>query len=160
MVAEALYRQGGFEEQVDRCRRWLESGARAGLLTSYWWEDDGYAIWVQSRTHMLPASAARAIQTALDRGAGSPQVAMVLSAAIDSGIAGESVEAAIRRLLYEQLSDGSWPCAPCLRVTNPRHTVSKGRLSGRMAADHRRVFSTAHAIAALERVQARIQQAC
>lgn len=155
MVAEALRRRGGFEEQVDRCRRWLESVAAGGVLTSYWWEGDGYAIWVQSRTATLSASAPGALQDALDRCAGSPQVAMVLSAAIDSGMAGESVEAAIRRLLREQLSDGSWPCAPCLRVTDPRHTVSNGRLTGRVAADHRRVFSTAHAIAALERVRAR-----
>jgi hypothetical protein len=52
------------------------------------------------------------------------------------------------------LGDGSWPCAPCLRVTDPHEHVTHPHLRGTCYADGRRIFSTAHAVAALASVQA------
>lgn len=156
MVAEALRRSGGFDDSVERCLCWLRDVSPGGVLRSYWWSDDCYALWVQARTHLLAPAAWGRVSSALQSNAGIPQLAMVLTAAAELGFPDDVFREGVRRILLEQLSDGSWPCAPCLRVTSPTHTGLGPDPPGAVVADRRRVFSTAHAIAALDRVDKRL----
>jgi hypothetical protein len=156
MVAEALRRNGGFEDRVDRCLRWLRDVSCGGVLRSYWWSDDCYALWVQTRTHLLGQAASESVQIALLGNLGIPQLAMALTAGAELGLADETLADGTRRVLLEQFSDGSWCCAPCLRVTDPTQLWPDAGALGKVVADRRRVFSTAHAVAALARVGRRL----
>jgi hypothetical protein len=152
LVAEALRRRGGFEDRVDRCLRWLRKASTEGVLRSYWWPDECYSLWVQARTHLLGPAAAERVQAVLLRNDGVPQLAMGLTAAVELGFPDESLADGARKVLGEQRADGSWFCAPCLRVTHPTHVSPGPDAPGAVFADRRRVFSTAHAVAALDRV--------
>jgi hypothetical protein len=156
LVAEALRRAGGFDDKVDRCSRWLDDCTTEGVLPSYWWSDDSYALWVQTRTRRLGSPASGAVLTALERHRASPQLAMALNAAAELGVCEGTLIRTTRQLLAQQLSDGSWRCSPCLRVTSPHACDARPDTVGPVAADRRRVFSTTHAIAALHRVQRRL----
>jgi hypothetical protein len=156
LVAEALRRAGGFDDRVDRCSRWLDDCTTKGVLPSYWWSDDSYALWVQARTRRLGSCAMGAVRNALEDHRETPQLAMALSAAAELGLCEGTLLRAARLLVAQQYSDGSWACSPCLRVTSPKTLDACADAAGPMAADRRRVFSTAHAIAALHRVQKRL----
>ena len=77
---------------------------------------------------------------------------MYLTAALADSEGGEAVQTAVTRLLRAQHPDGSWSCEPCLRVTDPTHYRAGPEAPGLVFGDRRRVFSTAHAVAALQAV--------
>jgi hypothetical protein len=150
MVLAWLRRDGRHARRVARCEAWLAKQRRAGVLPAYWWNDDAYALWLDARLGDLPAHAAPALAALLGRGLACPQAAMALSAAVAKGGFDAACTAAARRLLAMQLADGSWPCAPCLRVTAPGEYTASPQARGSVVADRRRVFATAHAVAALQ----------
>lgn len=156
LVAEALRRAGGFDDRVDRCSRWLNDCTSDGVLPSYWWSDHSYALWVQACTRQLGPAASGAVYMALERHGSSPQLAMALNASAQLGIPEGTLIRAAGQLVSQQFSDGSWRCSPCLRVTSPAAFDTGPAAHGPTVADRRRVFSTAHAIAALHRVQRRL----
>jgi hypothetical protein len=156
MVAEALRRAGSFEGCVDLCVRWLTDRLVGGVLPSYWWTGDHYSVWVQARTGLLPAAAGPRVRAAVAAHPGIPQLAMGLTAAVELDLTEEILRDATRRLLLDQLADGSWHCAPCLRVTAPDQCSPAPEAPGPVVADRRRVFSTAHCLAALSRVRGRL----
>lgn len=150
MVWECLRRAGGFDTRVARCAAWLATVGEGGVLPAYWWSDNAYALWLQARTGTLSAAARPAVEALLASGLGCPQLAMVLSAAMTFAATGVDCAHAARRLIATQLADGSWPCAPCLRVTSPGTHIAASQAAGKIVADRRRVFATAHAVAALQ----------
>ena len=149
LVAEALRRAGGFDDRVDRCSRWLDRSMTAGVLPSYWWDDAAYSMWVQARTCRLGRDGSAAVRAALDEHRACPQLAMLLTAAAHAPLSDATLTDAASVLLGQQLSDGSWTCSPCLRVTDPASFTAGSGAPGPVVADRRRVFSTAHAVAAL-----------
>ncbi len=157
MVVECLRRAGGHSSRVARCETWLAQACVDGVLPAYWWSDDAYALWLQARTGSLTVEAAPAVRVLLDSAVGCPQLAMVLTAAVTLGGFESDVDAAVRRILAAQLADGSWPCAPCLRVTSPQYHGAGQAAPGMVVADRRRVFATAHALAALQCVRGYLQ---
>lgn len=152
IVVECLRRHGGHEDAIARTCRWLESTTREGVIPNYWWNGEYYSLWIQARTGLLPVSARTRVERALGAAGEIPQLPMLLVAALAANMRSGGVVAAIRRLLALQLSDGSWPCARCLRVTDPACRDPVGTHHGPDYADHRRVLSTAHALAALSAV--------
>jgi hypothetical protein len=156
LVTEALRRAGGFDSSVDRCSQWLDGSITAGVLPSYWWDDTAYSLWVQARTCRLGRGASLAVGAALKEHRACPQLAMLLTAAVHAGMSDGTLIEAASRLLGQQASDGSWVCSPCLRVTDPTSFAAGRGAPGPLVADRRRVFSTAHAVAALGTVGARL----
>ena len=156
LVTEALRRAGGFDDNVDRCSQWLERSMNAGVLPAYWWDDTAYSLWVQARTCRLGSGATSAVRAGLEEHRTSPQLSMALAAAVLAGASDASVSDAASRLLGQQLSDGSWACGACLRLTDPRSFTAGPGAPGPLVADRRRVFSTAHAVAALQAVGTRL----
>jgi hypothetical protein len=72
---------------------------------------------------------------------------MLIVAALSAGGSSPAIESAVERLMSERRSDGSWLCGPCLRVVASR--AGDPEEQGKIYADRYRVFSTAHAVAAL-----------
>ena len=153
MVVECLRRAGGHGSRVAHCEAWLVQACVDGVLPAYWWSDDAYALWLQARTGSLTITAAPALRALFDSALGCPQLAMALTAAVTLGSFEPEVNAAVRRMLAAQLADGSWPCGPCLRVTSPQYRDAGQAASGMVVADRQRVFSTAHAVAAVQCVR-------
>lgn len=149
LVAEALRREGGFTPVVERSDRWLAGQLEDGALPSYWWPGVHYGLWVQARTRVLAPASATAAREALSEPRTTPQLGMALTAAATLELGGREVDAALADLIGTQLADGSWPCAPCLRLTDPTYRGAPSDAPGRVVADRTRVFSTAHALAAL-----------
>lgn len=155
MVLECLRRSGAHAPRVARGEAWLEAHSSDGVLTSYWWNDDAYGLWLQARTGGLSGQARSALRAVLTSPLGCPQWAMAVSAALAMEGLEDELRTATRRLLAAQLADGSWPCAPCLRVTSPHYRGPLRSAPGAVVADRRRVFATAHAVAALHALRAR-----
>jgi len=89
----------------------------------------------------------------------APELPMLLVAAADAGrLSREDAHRAATLLLAEQLTDGSWPCDPYLRLTAPAAQASSTSGDGRIFAGSRRVFSTAHSITALDRLAATLAE--
>jgi hypothetical protein len=159
LVAVALRRLDRPEE-TERCLDWLRgqrgettgvAPAVANCWASYWWSGTAYGLWAQARAGLLEPRAEASIREAVATEHSAPQLAMALSAATALGLR-DAVDEAAGRLLIQQLADGSWPCAPCLRVTSPKVHVAApgdGAALGPSYADATRIFSTAHAVAAL-----------
>jgi hypothetical protein len=145
VAAEALRRYGCLEPR-QRALRWLEAQTR---LASYWWVGPEYGLWAQARTGIHAPGIAAAVTAALAESRSTPQAAQVLAAGLALDVERTRLEAIALRLLGTQLADGSWPCSSCLRVTEPCETETRAELRGRTYADGRRIFSTAHAVAAL-----------
>jgi len=156
LVTEALRRAGGFDAAVGRCSQWLEQSMIAGVLPSYWWDDPAYSLWVQARTRRLGPDASLAVLAGLEEHRASPQLAMLLTAAVAVNAPEAKLFEAASRLFGQQLSDGSWPCSPCLRVTDPSSFAVGPGGAGPLVADRRRIFSTAHAVAALDILRRRL----
>ncbi|MBA3512321.1 prenyltransferase/squalene oxidase repeat-containing protein [Sphingomonas sp.] len=151
VVILALRRLNAPADRIGRAERWLGAQAVGGLLPAYWWRDPGYGLWVQTRAGIDAAHASSAAARLLGDSRTQPLLAMLTIAAADEGHRG--MAAAIPALLDNQDHDGSWPCSPCLRVTNRRcHTASAAN-PGRVYSDRRRVFATAYALAALAQIQ-------
>jgi len=146
VAVEALHRYG-CTEPVLRALAWLE---RRRGFASYWWLGPHYGLWVRARTGLHTRRLASAVHTALGDTRSIPQAAHVLAAAFALDLERGHLQRAALQLLRTQLSDGSWPCSPCLRVTDPRETETRAELRGKCYGDDRRIFSTAHAVAALQ----------
>jgi hypothetical protein len=150
LAIEALRRHGR-DEAAQRALRWLRTRERACAFASYWWLGPHYGLWARARTGLRPPKLADAVATALLGTRATPQVAQVLAAASALRLDLRSLETeAARQLLRTQRSDGSWPCSPCLRLTEPSEIETHAELQGRCYGDGWRVFSTAHAVAALQ----------
>ena len=152
LVAEALRRDGRFTSVVERCRAWLERQAVDGAFASYWWPNVHYGLWAQARTGMPARLPAAQVREALGTPRATPELAMAVSAATALGLDATEVDAALRDLVGIQLADGSWPCAPCLRLTDPAYEGAPSGAPGRVCADRTRIFSTAHCVAALHAI--------
>jgi hypothetical protein len=153
IVLMAMRRLSAPPASLERAEAWLRAHGPQGLLISYWWPHPAYGLWTQARSGFEAGAAARSAVALLGEGTGEPWLAMLLAAA--AGERSPSIEASKARLLRGQRVDGSWPCAPCLRVTDPRCDVATQSNPGRSYADRRRIFSTAHAVAALARLERR-----
>jgi hypothetical protein len=149
VVLLALRRCGVFEVNADRCERWLRSQTHHGLIKSYWWTGEHYGLWVQSRTGLLTSEANDAVRRAFLRTQATPQLAMALNASLVLSMRCEAWLGGVR-LIRCQLTDGSWPCSACLRVTNPLHVSPGLDAPGPVARDETRILSTAHALGALQ----------
>ena len=158
VVIEALRRVGGFESNLERCLLWVKAQLNRGVLPSYWWSGYHYGLWVQARTGLLTAETSRAAEDMLRQPTGIPPLPLVLTAAAEMPISEETLCSAARVLLHEQNADGSWNCQPCLRVTSQKWFHTTINAPGDIAADKRRIFSTAHSVAALFRVRKRLFQ--
>ena len=162
IVAVAALRRYGLHEAEERALEWLAGeGLRSGFA-SYWWPGTAYGLWARARVHVRGPGMTTAVTAALAGALPTPQGAQLLAAALALGLEGEhekTTEAAAAQILGTQLTDGSWPCSPCLRVTDPRETETLPELPGRVYADERRIFSTAHAVAALQAMFDRVGRA-
>lgn len=155
LVVELLRRVGGFDTQRARAVAWLTEQAEGGVLPSYWWPGLGYGIWAQTRAGLVTPRTVQAA-TALLRTRPRPSfMSMALTAALEGPLDTPALSNARGELLAMQAHDGSWPCEPCLRVTDPRCHQAGSQLPGRVVPDRRRVFSTVHAVAALSRATMR-----
>lgn len=145
IVLELLQRLG---LDMARTVSYLETCSGSDLLPPYWWNTTAYSAWAATRANFHARDTNRAARIALGNTDEVPALAMLLSAATASDDDG-AFRAALRRLICAQLDDGSWPCAPCLRVTSPDVRLPHENAAGLVLAGNRRVLSTAHAVAAL-----------
>lgn len=154
LVCECLGRMGRGSEAAERGLAWVRNTYRNTLVPSYGWEGPAYGAWAATRARgFLPDR--RGIVRCLLEERRVAQGAMLLGAGAALGIDPGILRQKAAALLARQLTDGSWPCEPCLRVTSPDALEARLRLPGRVYADPFRVFSTAHAVAALHGVATR-----
>jgi hypothetical protein len=146
MVAWYFIRRGD-EDAYAACAGWLEEVGEPGERPSYWWPGIGYGLWLTGRVGRETVPSMQVVEE-LERSHALPHQAWALGAGVDS-LEATAVEASVRRLLAQQLADGSWVCAPCLRVTSRSVNAASSSAPGRVYSDPYRVLSTAHAIAAL-----------
>ena len=156
MAIEALRRVGGSEGSLKRCISWVKTQINRGILPSYWWNGHHYGLWVQARTGLLTHDVSDGIDRILQQSKGIPAIAFVLSAAAELPVEEKTLCSLANTILLEQKADGSWNCQPCLRVTSSNWFQSTPDAPGHVAADKRRVFSTAHSVEALYRVRRRL----
>jgi hypothetical protein len=157
IVVEALRRLGVADDRRHRALDWLDRATTGRLIQSYWWPSPAYAAWAQVRTGFRAEAAAQHATQLLDGSRSSPQLPMLLAAASGATqFAPARCRSGLAALLAQQLSDGSWPCDPCLQVPSPaRFQIGESvLLEGRTYPGTRRVLSTAHAVAALQSVVA------
>jgi hypothetical protein len=150
VVLEALRRLAINGEEHRQASEWLSASAVDGVLPAYWWTDPAYSLWAQSRARFEPAATSAAAGRLLDGEQRPVYLAMLIAARLVHGGWSEQLERAVARLTRARLRDGSWPCAPCLRTTRADHPGGFDA-PGPVYADRYRVFSTAHAVAALSR---------
>jgi hypothetical protein len=157
VVVETLRRLDGYTEERDAALVWLSSQLVEGVLPAYWWTSPAYSLWAQGRAGFeLETTARRA--TELLAGEHRPvYLAMLISAALAQGGWSAPLDAAVKRLVRERQRDGSWRCAPCLRTTRANHPGGFDA-PGPTYADRYRVFSTAHAVAALSLASRALEQ--
>lgn len=149
IVWEALRRMAVGGDAIRRANAWLDRISVDGVVPAYWWSHDAYSLWAQERAGFATDASRRIAKVRL-RDAPLTFSSMLLAAAAKT-LDRDEVAAPVCRLLATQLEDGSWPCDPCLRVTNPAVTHVRDA-AGPVYAGRRRVFSTAHATAALAAV--------
>jgi len=156
LVVHSLRRLRAGAGALEAAVAWLESMGEQ-VLTSYWWPSSAYAAWAQVRTSFSAPDAATWAAESLDRSCPMPESAMLIEAAAsDRRFTTKQAIEATAWLLGEQLRDGSWPCSPCLRVTDPTVISSSTTAPGNIYAGSRRIFSTAHAVSALSEVSKRL----
>jgi hypothetical protein len=148
IVVEALRRLDGYTEERDTALAWLSGQVVDGVLPAYWWTSRAYSLWAQTRAGFELETTSRCATQLLGDEQRPVYLAMLISAALAQGVWSAPVEAAVARLVRERRRDGSWRCAPCLRTTRANHPCGFDA-PGPTYADRYRVFSTAHAVAAL-----------
>jgi hypothetical protein len=152
IVIETL-RRYGHAELAQAALNWLDTPGAEPTFASYWWLGPQYGLWARARTGLHSPRLAQAVATAFADARSTPQIAQTLAASLALNVARRPLEAeATLQLLGTQLSDGSWPCSPCLRATEPSETETRPTMRGQCYADQRRIFSTAHAVAAIHAV--------
>jgi hypothetical protein len=143
------------EYSLARGLAWIRRARRPdGLWNSFWWSTPLVATEVNlafltalETPEPLPAALARWHPN------DSLEVALLLSIAAAAGRS-PRLEQLARRLLAEQLDDGSWKSTPALRITardceRPWETAA----SGPLFADQQRLHGTVTALAALAKAQ-------
>lgn len=150
IVCEALRRLAAHGDAIVRASAWLDRISADGAVPAYWWCDDAYSLWAQERAGFATDVSRRIAKARLNE-ASLTFSAMLLAAAANT-LDRDELAAPVCRLLATQLEDGSWPCDPCLRVTDPAVSLGARDAAGAVYAGRRRVFSTAHATAALAAV--------
>ncbi|MDF1596037.1 MAG: terpene cyclase/mutase family protein [Acidimicrobiia bacterium] len=146
-MAAWYFRRMGDEAPYRKCLEWLERFARRWERPSYWWPGYGYSLWMDRQIEPDPPPAHRA-EEELAKSHSAPQSAFALAAAV--GIVDRNqIERGVTRLLAQQLTDGSWWCDPCLRVTSRTVHEAAPIAPGLVAPDPYRVFSTAHCVASI-----------
>jgi hypothetical protein len=159
LAAESLRRRG-FHSQAERATHWLSARDADPTFASYWWTGPAYGIWVRARTGVRSVELCDAAARLLSTEWTTPELAHGLAAGLLIGGADPAMLAgAVLQLLRTQLADGSWPCSACLRVTDPTEVETALKLRGRCYADGTRIFSTSHALAALQAVRGRLELA-
>jgi hypothetical protein len=150
MASLWLRRNGRFPKRLERCSKWIcAEVSRTGVPASYWWPGPAYGLWAMARAGVPGVHLGETVAAACRGAREAPHVSMALVSALRHNVDPSTIGLTIARLLRLQLDDGSWPCAPCLRVTSPDCTASGGDAPGPVYADHWRVLSTAHSVAAL-----------
>jgi hypothetical protein len=148
-AVEALRRYGRTEPAM-RALGWLDAAWTSSEFASYWWVGPHYALWACTRVGLRSPRIEDAVRTALADTQSTPPAAHLLAAGLALDLESSQLAAAALQLLRTQLADGSWPCSPCLRVTDPGQVETRPELAGRCYADARRTFSTAHSVAAIQ----------
>jgi hypothetical protein len=157
LAAESLRRRG-FHLQAARATTWLRACDATPTFASYWWVGSAYGVWVRARTGLRGADLQAAAAELLAGSRTTPELAQALAAAsLLGGTDQATLIGGLRQLVSMQLADGSWPCSACLRVTDPTEIEVGPDLRGRRYADGTRIFSTAHALAALQAACATLQ---
>ena len=152
IVIETLRRYGR-ADLAQAALNWLDTPSAEPTFASYWWLGPQYGLWARARTGLHSPRLAQAVATAFADARSTPQIAQTLAASVALQVAHQPLEAeATLQLLRTQLSDGSWPCSPCLRATEPSEMKTGLIMRGQCYADQRRIFSTAHAVAAAQAV--------
>jgi hypothetical protein len=151
-VAEALERINRHAAQARCAREWLEEQATEDVLPAHWWTSPAYSLWAQSQTGFRITETASAAAQRLETEHRPVYLAMLINAALAEGNSDHRVVSAVTRLLAARLDDGSWPCDPCMRTTSANHPGGWDA-PGPVSGDPYRVFSTAHAVAALSRAR-------
>jgi len=155
-VIEALRRTGALAHERKELIDWITRGRSEGRLRGYWWGTPGYLLWILSQAGMLHPQDLMMTSTLMKSACSVPELPMLLRVVGSAARFDVSVQAAAARLIRAQRADGSWACAPCLRLTSPTCDVRGGGvLSGPLYWGARRVFSTAHSVAALSMMRER-----
>jgi hypothetical protein len=150
VVAVETLRRYGHREATLRAVSWLDAAWMSSEFASYWWVGPEYGLWACARTGLRSRRIEDAITTALAGTRSTPRASHLLAAGLALDLDRTQFEAVALHLLRTQFADGSWPCSPCLRVTDPSETETRLDLRWTCYADARRVFSTAHSLAALQ----------
>lgn len=149
LAAEALRRRG-LHAQARSAVAWLRQRDAAATFASYWWHGAAYGVWARTRAGLQSVALSEAAAKILATSQTTPELAHALAAAsLIGALDRRTLKEAVLRLLKCQLSDGSWPCEACLRVTDRTEMATAPQLRGPCYSDDRRIFSTAHAVAAL-----------
>lgn len=147
-MAALCLRRLGYEAACARALAYLDTVDDGGPTPAYWWPGYGYGLWLDRLLDRPPPAADVLLRVLDEPPHAAPWLTFGLGAALGR-VPRAAVETAVRRLLAQQLADGSWPCAPCLRVTRRSYRRAGPDAPGVLFADGWRVFSTVHAVAAL-----------
>jgi sporulenol synthase len=127
--------------------------SRPDPWASYWWPS---RLYLAREVLVLQQAQPRAFPhlppiPEIGRNANPFEQALALQVALLQGAACSLVSEMVRRLVSLQQNDGGWKSAPILRVTDPRSKSLDDELcrNSPVARDHRRLFTTATALAAL-----------
>ena len=129
---------------------WLRAQTADCTVPSYWWSGQQYGLWALARTSLIEDRFSAVITESLNQSFEPPHLPMSLTAAIAVRADTDLIATKLSHLLSLQLDDGSWSCARCLRLTDPAVQSAASDADGPRYSDDRRVFSTAHSIAALQ----------
>jgi hypothetical protein len=120
----------------------------------YWWLSRNYLARELAILDRIRGGASRvSIPSTCATGASCFDRGLALEAALLTGSDNGKLAAAIEDILQSQLTDGSWPVQPILRVTDPRARDFDDPLFDQspVAADDRRTFTTATVLGALSK---------
>lgn len=149
VVVAALRRLGIAPEAQLRATKWIDALDNASELIPYWWSSPAYIYWCSMRTGRHSSKVSKFLSNTLPSATTVPDLAMLTWASLrEKGWSNDTLSG-VNRLISLQRNDGSWPCSPCLRLTNPAIMAPKVNAPGTIYSGQRRNFSTAHAVAAL-----------
>jgi hypothetical protein len=152
IVITLLERLGAYRAAANSARQWLSEQLVEGLLPAYWWTGWHYGLWAQSLIGLIDE---RSLSMALDLASECsphPFTGIALNSVLrhsNESTTSAKIATSAHYLCSTQWGDGSWSCDPVLRVTSRRVVSAGPDIPGRTYRDRRRVFSTAHNVAAL-----------
>ena len=150
VVIELLRRLGVCPAHLQKALDWIKCNMHHELIPSYWWDGWSYGLWVQARACLSNRTSINMANKLLPVCSVSPEIPMVLLAAMQSNCISPTIINGIVALIANQHIDGSWSCGKCLRVTSAQCLYPDPEAPGKLYSDKYRVFSTAHAVASLE----------